>query len=81
MPNEISDVLKTVSEFIGTYDDDEAVELVASLYLIIISLSEKLGEALIENKLLERDIKNLSEDEEINSLKESILKDTDKFMA
>ena len=81
MPNEISDVLKTVSEFIETYEDDEAVELVASLYLIILGLSEKLGEALIENRLLERDLNNLMENEEIKDLKESVLKDTEKFVA
>ena len=51
----LTSLLGMASDFIDTSDDDEAVELVATLYLLVLQLSGEIGSLIIENKLLKRD--------------------------
>lgn len=60
----VSNLITTVNEFISNSDDDEAVELVSTLYLVLLELSNELGKLQVEYKLLERDF-NCEFDDEV----------------
>lgn len=64
MFSELTEMLTKIDDFIDNYDDDEAVQLVSSLYLMVTSLAGELNKLTIENRLLEREVKLLSEEED-----------------
>ena len=50
----VDTLINLVSDFIEEYDDEEAVSLVSTLYLMVLELSKEVSAMTVKNKLLER---------------------------
>ena len=60
------DLINKVTEFIDDSDDDEAVELVSTLYMMLVEVSSSATILTVENKLLNRELEDYYDKEEIN---------------
>jgi len=72
MYNELNGLVKRVNEIIDNYDDDEIVEIVSELYMMIFDLISSSNILTIENKLLQRELNQIYEENGIEELKEKV---------
>jgi len=72
MYNELNGLVKRVNEIIDNYDDDEIVEIVSELYMMIFELISSSNILTIENKLLQRELNQIYEENGIEELKEKV---------
>ena len=70
------DLINRVTEFIDNSDDDEAVELVSTLYMMLVEVSSSATILTVENRLLNRELEDYYDEEEINELNEKIKSDS-----
>jgi hypothetical protein len=70
------DLINKVTEFIDDSDDDEAVELVSTLYMMLVEVSSSATILTVENRLLNRELEDYYDEEEINELNEKIKSDS-----
>jgi len=70
------DLINKVTEFIDDSDDDEAVELVSTLYMMLVEVSSSATILTVENRLLNRELEDYYDEEEINELNEKIKTDS-----
>ena len=66
------DLITKVLDFIDTSDDDEAVSLMAEIYMMFLEVSSSATILMVENKLLNRELDHLYEEEDLKELNEKI---------
>ncbi|MBQ6627904.1 MAG: hypothetical protein IJH65_03730 [Methanobrevibacter sp.] len=65
MPNiNITSIVTMLHDFIDNSDDEEAVELVSTLYLMVLELSGEVGRLSLQNRLLLRELDDELDDED-----------------
>ena len=66
------DLITKVLDFIDTSDDDEAVSLMAEIYMMFLEVSSSATILMVENKLLNRELDHFYEEEDLKELNEKI---------
>ena len=66
------DLITKVLDFIDTSDDDEAVSLMADIYMMFLEVSSSATILMVENKLLNRELDHFYEEEDLKELNEKI---------
>lgn len=74
------DLITKVLDFIDTSDDDEAVSLMADIYMMFLEVSSSATILMVENKLLNRELDHFYEEEDLKELNEK-LEDSTKLVS
>ena len=74
------DLITKVLDFIDTSDDDEAVSLMAEIYMMFLEVSSSATILMVENKLLNRELDHFYEEEDLKELNEK-LEDSTKLVS
>jgi hypothetical protein len=72
MYNELNGLVKRINEIIDNYDDDEIVAIISELYMMVFELISSSNILTIENKLLQRELNQIYEENGLEELKEKV---------
>ena len=65
-------LLNKVIDFINNYSDDEAVDLISEIYMMLLEVSSSASILMIENKLLNRELEHIYEEEDLKELNDKL---------